>query len=177
MAKAEDARGERRGFSTRHRIALLLIVVVALGSMALRASVGEPAQPEARQQSLVTSLVAKDPTQSPPATQAEPATSDAAKTLPYVTEGSFFALIGFALGYASRKAVKLLMILVALLFLGLQGLVFAGVAQVDWGMLVERVNTLVLNVREGTSLTEWLADRVPSAGGLVAGYLLGFRRG
>lgn len=171
-------RGERRGFSLRHKLVLALLVLVALGSVAARAWIGEPAQPEARQSSLVTSLVGGGAsTASGPSTPDGGERPGAAKTLPYLTEGSFFALLGFALGYASRKAVKLLLILLALAFVGLQGLIFAGVAQVDWGLLVEKLNALVLNVREGTTVTDWLADRLPSAGGLVAGYLLGFRRG
>src|SRR5262245_16846786 len=48
------------------------------------------------------------------------------RALPYVTEGSLFGLIGFALGYASRKFVKLGLIVLALFFVGLQALAWTG---------------------------------------------------
>ncbi|MBI1381610.1 MAG: hypothetical protein GC161_11050 [Planctomycetaceae bacterium] len=161
----------KRSFGTRHRLALLLVVVVLLGSVALRAFAGEKAQPADPATLGAASLTAGG-------TAAEPETSDKLfAALPYLTEGSFFALIGFALGYASKKVVKVGLIVVALVFVALQGLVWADVAQVDWGAAVEKLNTLIFNVREDTSVGEWLRARVPSLGGLLAGYVLGFRRG
>jgi len=97
--------------------------------------------------------------------------------MPYVTEGSFFALIGFALGYLSRKVVKVGLILLALLFVAVQGLSYAGVVAVDWDRALQLVNDLVLNLKENQTFTEVIKDRLPSAGGLVAGYALGFRKG
>ena len=97
--------------------------------------------------------------------------------LPFFTETSFFALIGFALGYATRKIVKLMLIFVAIFFAGLQGLVYAGVADVDWGQAIDLLNTLILNVKEDQTLTEIARAKLPSFGGLAGGYVLGFRRG
>lgn len=161
----------KRSFGTRHRLALLLVVVVLVGSVALRAFAGEKAQPADPAAMGAASLTAGG-------AAAEPETSDKLfAALPYLTEGSFFALIGFALGYASKKVVKVGLIVVALVFVALQGLVWADVAQVDWGAAVEKLNALIFNVREDTSVGEWLRARVPSLGGLLAGYVLGFRRG
>lgn len=106
-----------------------------------------------------------------------PAATPLERALPYVTEGSFFGLIGFALGYASRKFVKLGLILVALFFLGLQALVWSGTVSVDWSGLVGKLNALLFNLQENESLGGFLARRVPSAGGLGLGCLLGFQRG
>ncbi len=97
--------------------------------------------------------------------------------LPFLTEGTFFALIGFALGYASRKVVKVGLIFVAIFFAGLQGLVYAGVADVNWGLAVELLNDLILNIQEDQTFTQVLTAKLPTAGGLIAGYLLGSRRG
>lgn len=97
--------------------------------------------------------------------------------LPYFTEGTFFALIGFALGYASKKVVKVGLIFVAIFFAALQGMVYAGVADVDWGAAIELLNDLILNIQEGQTFSEILKAKIPTAGGLTAGYLLGFRRG
>lgn len=97
--------------------------------------------------------------------------------LPFFTETSFFALIGFALGYATRKVVKVLLIVVAVFFAGLQAMVYAGVAEVDWGQAIELLNGLILNVQQEQTLTEILKAKVPAFGGLAGGYLVGFRRG
>lgn len=164
----------KRSFGTRHRLALLLVVVVLVGSVVLRAFAGDKAQPA--DPSDPAAMGAASLTAGGAA--AEPETSDKLfAALPYLTEGSFFALIGFALGYASKKVVKVGLIVLALVFVALQGLVWADVAQVDWGAAVEKLNALIFNVREDTSVGEWLRARVPSLGGLLAGYVLGFRRG
>ena len=99
------------------------------------------------------------------------------RALPYVTESSFFGLIGFALGYASRKFVKVGLILLALFFVGLQALVWTGNVSVDWGGLVGKLNALLFNLKENESVTQFLARRVPSGAGLLAGYVFGFQRG
>lgn len=108
--------------------------------------------------------------------RAEPATP-LERSLPYVTEGSFFGLIGFALGYASRKFVKVGLILVALFFVALQALVWTGTVSVDWSGMLGKLNALLFNLRENESMTQFLTRRVPSAGGMLAGYLIGFQRG
>lgn len=97
--------------------------------------------------------------------------------LPIFTEASFFAMIGFALGYASRKVVKIGMILLAVFFALLQVLTYAEVTTIDWGRLVEILNDWILNLKENQSITDVLTDRVPTAGSLIAGYVLGFRKG
>ena len=99
------------------------------------------------------------------------------RALPYVTESSFFGLIGFALGYASRKFVRVGLILLALFFVGLQALVWTGSVSVDWGGLFGKLNGLVFNLKENESVTQFLARRIPSGAGLLAGYVFGFQRG
>jgi len=114
--------------------------------------------------------------------EAEGSSEDAAgggleRGLPYVSEGSFFALLGFALGYASRKVVKLALLVIALFFVGLQGLAFAEAVSIDWGRIVQLANDLVLNLKENEGLSEILLDRIPTVGALTGGYVVGFRRG
>jgi uncharacterized membrane protein (Fun14 family) len=99
------------------------------------------------------------------------------KALPYITEGSLFALIGFALGYATRKVFKVGLIVLALVFIGIQVLVYTGSAQIEWGGVVEWVNKGVLNLKENETLSGFFTKRVPSAGALLASYIVGFRRG
>lgn len=99
------------------------------------------------------------------------------KALPYVTEASFFGMIGFALGYASKKFMKLGLILVAVLFVGLQLLSRNGVISIDWGRAVELLNGFVLNVKEGETVTQVITDRIPSAGALLGAFFVGFKSG
>ncbi len=98
--------------------------------------------------------------------------------LPFFTEASFFGLIGFGLGYASRKIIKIALVFAGLFFLGLQGLVAAEVVEsVDWGKLIETLNQFVFNLKENATFSSWATDRVPTAGALAAGYFLGLKRG
>jgi len=109
------------------------------------------------------------------AVEEEPETLES--MLPVLTEASFFAMIGFALGYASRKVVKVGMIVLAGFFVLLQLMTYAGVTTIDWGKLVEILNDWILNLKENQTITAVLTDRVPTAGSLIAGYFLGFRKG
>ncbi|MEO0651033.1 MAG: FUN14 domain-containing protein [Planctomycetota bacterium] len=180
--EVEEKRGGLGGFK---RVVLFAILGVLVLSVAARAMLGDPqpmsgaGEPSAGP-AAASSFVGGLPTGNPGTTEGA---IDAAESgsieemLPFVTEGSFFALIGFALGYATRKVVKLLLIFVAIFFAGLQALVYAGVADVDWGQAVDLVNNLILNVKEGQTITEIAKAKLPSAGGLGAGYLLGWRRG
>ena len=43
--------------------------------------------------------------------------------------------------------------------------------------LVGKLNALLFNLQENETMTQFLARRVPSAGGMLAGYLVGFQRG
>lgn len=103
--------------------------------------------------------------------------SVARDTLPIVSEASFFGLIGFALGYTSRKLVKIGFVVIALAFVGLQALSFSGVVTIDWQRLIDIVNAFVLNINQNDSIGQILKDRIPSVGALVGGYFLGFRKG
>lgn len=116
-----------------------------------------------------------------PGAASEPAEDDDGSSiegaLPFLTEGSFFALIGFALGYASRKILKILLFFVAVFFVGLQALQYADILSVDWSKMIGLFNKWILNIKENESFTQIITNRIPSGGGLIAGYWLGFRRG
>lgn len=106
------------------------------------------------------------------------ASGSAEELLPFFTEASFFGLIGFGLGYASRKIIKLALVFAGLFFLGLQGLVQAGIVEsVDWGKLIDTLNQFVFNLKENPDLGSWVTDRVPTAGALATGYFIGLKRG
>lgn len=99
------------------------------------------------------------------------------RSLPYVAEGSFFGLIGFALGYATRKFVKLGLILVAIFFVCLQALVWTGTVSVDWDGLLGKLDALLFNLEQNETMQQFWTHRIPSGGGMLLGYLIGFQRG
>ena len=47
----------------------------------------------------------------------------------------------------------------------------------DWSRAVSLVNDFVLNLKENETIGQVLKDRIPTAGALVGGYFLGFRKG
>ncbi|MHC4262551.1 MAG: FUN14 domain-containing protein [Planctomycetota bacterium] len=181
MAKNdEDGRSKDAGLGGIQRLALFTLIGVLVLSVVARAFVGEsepPSGPAVGPEG-ASSFVAGAPGSDSSDGSVEAAESGTLEDLlPVFTETSFFALIGFALGYATRKVVKLMLIFVAIFFAGIQLLVYAGVADVDWGQAIELLNGLILNVKEEQTFTEIAKAKVPSFGGLAGGYLLGFRRG
>lgn len=114
----------------------------------------------------------------PPTESTQPESSGSLEALlPVLTEASFFALIGFGLGYAAKKVAKLLLIVLALGFLLVQGLGYADVVTVDWSKLVDLLNTWILNIKEDETITDWLTHSLPTGGALIGGVLLGFKKG
>jgi len=155
-------------------VQLALVALFALlfaGSLALRMR-AEPERGPAGLPAGASGLVqgGAEATPAPEATPLE-------RSLPYVTESSLFGLIGFALGYATRKFVKLALIVLALFFLGLQGLSWMGAVTIDWSVIVAKLNGWIFDLQEGESMTTFLTRRIPSAGGLLLGVWAGFARG
>lgn len=152
---------------------MVIIVLVTVAAMAARMALAAEAPAAPASLPGVTTLSAAASTDAPPGPEPSPLET----ALPYVTEGGFFAIVGFALGYASRKLLKLALLLIAVLFVAIQGLSSLDVLTVDWDKAVALANELVLNVKQDQSWMEWVKDRLPTTGGLAAGYALGFRRG
>ena len=99
---------------------------------------------------------------------------------PYASQLTFGGVAGFASGYAFKKMGKLAAIVLGLLFIGVQILVYVGVAEVDWLRIQESVNPLLsaeaLN-KAWRNLIKLLTGNVPFAAAFVPGFLLGFQRG
>jgi len=159
--------GEPRGLTPLQLGLVALLAVTLLGSIFLRfrAERGAEDLPPG-----ATGLVGDEG-----APAAEPTPLE--RSLPYLTEGSLFGLIGFALGYASRKFVKLGLIVLALFFVGLQALVWTGSVSIDWSGLLGKLNALVFNLQENESMSAFLTRRIPAGGGMLLGYWIGFQRG
>jgi len=167
----ESSAEAQAGLTALQKVVLALLAVTLTGSVALRALSGPAPQPAGDAPAGAQGFTAAGA--QPEA--AEPGPLE--RLLPYLTEASLFGLIGFALGYTTRKLFKLALILVAIGFVALQAMVYAGWFEVDWGGLLGKLNEWIFNLKESTSVSEFLTDRVPAAGSLLVGALVGFRRG
>lgn len=178
----DEANPAPRPMAKWRRIALTALALVFVTSIGARALVSSDEPAPSPSGSAVPPELARGlvdgPTQAGTTTPPPAAEPDALEAmLPFLTESSFFALIGFALGYTTRKFVKIALIFLAIFFFGLQLLSYSDIAQVDWGRMISALNDLIFNLKENRTFTEILSDRVPTVGALLTGYVLGFRRG
>ena len=190
-AKSDAAPNKKNGLSGFQKTILYALVLFFVGSLAARAALGgdspgsEPSPGSGRTALAPGAEQAGGKSFLPGLEEALGGTAEAPAEsgsiealLPVFTEASFFGLIGFALGYASRKILKLGLIFLAVFFVGVQGLVHAEIIQeVDWPKAVDYVNNFILNLKENNTFSDWLTDRVPTAGSLIGGYVFGLRRG
>jgi uncharacterized membrane protein (Fun14 family) len=100
------------------------------------------------------------------------------KMAPVGTEMGFFFLMGLAVGCTAKKVGKLMGFLLGLFFVSLQGLAYVGMIEIHWEALAEIFRKVLLNIQSQESpLWEIAAHKIPSAGGLLAGLMVGLRRG
>jgi uncharacterized membrane protein (Fun14 family) len=170
VAKTTEA--VERGMPAFQKAVLVLLALVLVVSVAARMLVGEPSQPASNPmpdgaRSFATESAAQGPAE----------VEGWKALLPVVTEASLFGLIGFALGYTSRKALKLVLILIAIAFVVVQILVARGDMTVDWGGMVRASQAWILNLKADVPIAEFLKTRIPTAITFVICWFFGFRRG
>jgi uncharacterized membrane protein (Fun14 family) len=170
---------KKSGLSKFQTIALVSLVVLLIASVAARAMY--LSTHEAKTSSGASSTLQPNSYLTKSERSAEPSSTHdqgaVEKSLPYITEGSLFGLIGFALGYATRKIFKLALFAIALVFIAIQALTYFKVMNVEWGPVITWLNEALLNLKQNESITEFFTKRVPSIGAMGVGYLLGFKRG
>jgi uncharacterized membrane protein (Fun14 family) len=175
------ANASRNSLSNFQKLALASLVVLLIASVAARAmylSTHEAQSPPGANSALQPdNYLATGVHSSQPSTDPVPEPGAVEKSLPYVTEGSLFGLVGFALGYATRKIFKLALFVVALVFIAIQALTYFNVMTVEWGPVVTWLNKSIFNLAHDESVTSFFTKRVPSIGAMAAGYFLGFKRG
>ncbi len=162
----------QRGMPPLQKAVLGLVASTLVASVAARVLLHEPPSSSsnplpAGARSFATEAAAKHPEQ----------VAWWQSILPIVTEASLFGLIGFALGYTTRKVFKLALVLIAVAFVVVQVLVARGELQVDWGGSVHAIQAWVLNLHPDVPITEFLRTRIPTAIAFVSCWFLGFRRG
>ena len=109
----------------------------------------------------------------------EPPPSGMARLLPFLTEGGVAMLLGIALGVATRAFFKLILIGIAVIFIGIQVLSYNEILTVNWDAAEQgfgAVRRYVMNFADQTNLGEIIRHKVPSAGALTIGYFLGLKR-
>lgn len=167
------------GMSKLQKVVLCTLIVALIGSVAARAAIlsKRPEAASGASSALQPSSYVASGEKSASTAQHDEQAGALERSLPFVTEASLFALIGFALGYATRKVFKLALLVIALVFIAIQTLSYFNLLDVEWGGVVGWINKAILNLKENESITKFLTRRVPSVGSLVVGYFLGFRRG
>lgn len=167
------------GMTKLQKLALVGLVVLLIGSVAARAAFlsSKPPPASGAGSALEPSSYLASTKDSSSAAAHDEQSGVLENALPYVTEASLFGLIGFALGFATRKVFKVALLLIALAFIAIQALTYFDVLVIEWGPVVGWINEAILNLKGSGSITQFLTKRVPSVGALLIGCLLGFKRG
>ncbi|MCE4604274.1 MAG: hypothetical protein F7B20_04830 [Aeropyrum sp.] len=88
------------------------------------------------------------------------------------------AVLGFAAGYAVKKAVKVLLIVLGAFMMGLLGLSYYGIITVNWGKLALYIERAISGSQAAAaSLKSYVLASVPFAGSFMLGFALGFKYG
>jgi uncharacterized membrane protein (Fun14 family) len=105
------------------------------------------------------------------------------------TSAGFGGITGFLIGYAIKKVVRVLLVIVGLLFVAFVFLEYQKIITVDWNKIQGTTIAVLGNVTSGQLLaksgipgTEHITSTmtsfgIPLTGSLTAGLLLGFLRG
>jgi uncharacterized membrane protein (Fun14 family) len=88
----------------------------------------------------------------------------------------FSFMVGLAVGYALKIAFKIALVVLGVILLGVFGLQFAGLVQVDWSVLELRYDSWAdwLSVN-GSAFLSFVGDNLSSAASFLAGLALGLK--
>ncbi|MGH7163324.1 MAG: FUN14 domain-containing protein [Planctomycetota bacterium] len=160
-------KGTPRSLPWRRQLVFGLILLVGL-SVAARlylAPENEPPPPGG-----ASSFAGQQPQEEPP-----PRTGIVV-VLPFVTEGGIAMILGIALGVATGAILRISLLLVIGGFVLLQVLAYKGVLTVDWTAMGAWLADFILNVTREQRLGSIVQHKLPTAGALLLGYVLGLKR-
>jgi len=183
--------GERRGKVKRalapwQVVAVVVSVVIAIagaGLMVYQASVSDPAPAATGPATSNTPTPSgfapiEDRPDDEPAGEAESDTDrmiDSASGAVFRLGFGFFA--GFAIGYAMRAFVKITLVIIGVALLGLFGLQYAGLVDVDWEQISGGFQSFGSWATAQTKdFANFITGYLPSATAGLAGAFVGFRR-
>ena len=87
------------------------------------------------------------------------------------------AVLGFLVGYAAKKALKILAVLLGLIAALLIYLGHIGVLSVNYDLLYEYLNDMFQGFGEISKVLVFLSGTLPFAGSFVLGAVIGFKKG
>jgi uncharacterized membrane protein (Fun14 family) len=97
---------------------------------------------------------------------------------PMIVQLGFGGVAGLAVGYAVKKLLKLVVLLIGVFFLGLAYLKYIGLIEIHFDKLSEAFNQLAEKILGGgLVLPNILSTNLPAVGGFAAGFVLGFKKG
>lgn len=175
----------RRRLRPWQKVLAVLSVVIALGGVGLMVYAAstrpEPAATTAGQPGSSNLVRGFGPTgePAPDSASSEPTQTD---RLIDSTSGAIFRLgfgffAGFAVGYAMRMFVRITLTAAGIAILGLAGLQYAGVIDVDWEKISGGFDTFGAWFTEQTrGLAGFITGYLPTFGAGLAGAFVGFRR-
>lgn len=84
---------------------------------------------------------------------------------------------GFCVGYASKKFAKIVAILLAIGFLGLQYLAYKGIVMINYSTLQSWIVSMLGETGALQAFLTALIAQMPFGAGFVGGLVLGFKKG
>jgi uncharacterized membrane protein (Fun14 family) len=96
---------------------------------------------------------------------------------PILLQLGFGGLVGWSVGFLFKKTMKLMALLLALFFIGLQLLIYLGyLGPIDWIRIGSDVEQS-LNPRLFDGMWRFLTHQFPYASGFALGFVLGLKMG
>lgn len=96
---------------------------------------------------------------------------------PLVGELGIGGVGGFCVGYASKKLAKIVAILLAIGFLGLQYLAYNGIVEINYSALQSWIMSMLGEAGVLQVFLTALLAQMPFGVGFVGGLVLGFKKG
>ena len=102
------------------------------------------------------------------------------------TSIGFGGIAGFLIGYAIKKAVKIMLLIVGLFFAALAYLNYQGILTINWDKLTASASGATTGLGNATGQVAGLSDQVaptllnfgiPLTGSFAAAFVLGFMKG
>lgn len=97
---------------------------------------------------------------------------------PFATQLGFGGLSGLAVGYAFKKLLKILVVLVGLFFVALMYLAYVDFIEINYDKISSAFQGLISSLQSGSfDLPAFITGNVPFAGSFVVGFGIGFKMG
>lgn len=93
------------------------------------------------------------------------------------TQVGFGAIVGFVIGYAAKKIVKLLVIFLGIFFVSLQYLAYQGYLTINYAKFQEAFELWAGKMFQTPAIPAFVTSGIPFYGSFAAGLFLGFKKG